>query len=61
MYKLNDTKKSRELWNKYPCSQLSQGNITHIIRDGEFMGAGWWTGIQTWILEQNVIRKEIWL
>ncbi len=33
-------------------SQLSQESLTHIIRNGEFMGAGWWTGIQTWIGEQ---------
>lgn len=21
---------------------------THVVRNGEFMGAGWWTGIQTY-------------
>lgn len=33
-------------------SHPSQESITHIIRNGEFMGAGWWAGIQTWIGEQ---------
>lgn len=28
------------------------GRFTHIIRNGEFMGAGWWTGIQTWVRDK---------
>lgn len=25
---------------------------THIIRNGELMGAGWWSGIQTWVRDK---------
>lgn len=44
--------KTHKMLKHISLSQLSQKSLTHIIRDGEFMGAGLWTGIQTCIGEQ---------